>query len=640
MKSQDSGGTLSPDGQTQLQEHVRAARRKWSALQQRLNADGLAIWFFTGKQTIYLRYQDSFPADQLQHELQDWRKHGQLLLEVARDGEPRVVEPGWEAGDAGNPTPCQLLIAAERVEGNQFAIVELIRDPTTVCEANELRDVVEAAHAAAEQERVTQIQRLRAERTQTRRRDRFAISVHRSLDPQRVAYNIANSGRQLIECDRVSVALPKRGRMRIAAVSGQTELNPRSNQVRLLELLIRRVVESDQAVLFGSSVSEWPEPVKDPLTAYTTESGARALLAVPLKWADNQPAVGALVIEKFEADTVTERFVEDSEFVARHATLALRNAQDHSSIFLHSARRRIGRTVTGTRWLRRLTMALMLIVVVTALTVIPMELRIEGTGTLRPAQRRGVFAPQSGTIVDVSVENGSPVTAGQTLAVLDNPEIPIWQDHLAHDLSQAEESLRIREAEVVDLPVGSQRRIELEGEIAQFREQVESLRRQVALMEERVAEMTLTAPIDGVVATWDAERQLLNRTVTQGDLLLVVNDNSHGWQADIRVPDRDSGDVLAAWRARPAGARGLPVDYILATHPERRYRGWLTGVENRTETLAQEQVVYMTVVPDEEDPPPLRDGAEVRAKIRCGNRSMGAIWARDVIRFVQARILF
>jgi multidrug efflux pump subunit AcrA (membrane-fusion protein) len=296
--------------------------------------------------------------------------------------------------------------------------------------------------------------------------------------------------------------------------------------------------------------------------------------------------------------------------------------------------------VTGARWWRRLSILLLLIALVTALTVIPLELRIEGTGTLRPEQRRGVFAPEAGTIVDVRVGNGTPVRAGQTLAVLNNPEISVWQDHLAHDLSNAEKSLRIREAERADRSISAQRRIQLDGEIVQYREQVASLRRQVELMEERVADMTLRAPIDGVVATWDAERQLLNRTVVQGDLLLLVNDDSQSWQIEIQVPERDSGDVLQAWRARPAGARGLPVDYILATHPERRYRGWLTAIENRAEPLGQEQVVYVTLVPDEEDPPPLRDGAEVRAKIRCGSRPIGLIWARDVIRFFQSRILF
>jgi hypothetical protein len=45
-------------------------------------------------------------------------------------------------------------------------------------------------------------------------------------------------------------------------------------------------------------------------------------------------------------------------------------------------------------------------------------------------------------------------------------------------------------------------------------------------------------------------------------------------------------------------------------------------------------------VPDANDPPPLRDGAEVRVKIHCGERPLGYVILREIIEFVHARIMF
>jgi hypothetical protein len=36
----------------------------------------------------------------------------------------------------------------------------------------------------------------------------FARDIHASLDPTRVAFQVANEGRRIIGCDRLSVAVP------------------------------------------------------------------------------------------------------------------------------------------------------------------------------------------------------------------------------------------------------------------------------------------------------------------------------------------------------------------------------------------------------------------------------------------------
>ena len=76
----------------------------------------------------------------------------------------------------------------------------------------------------------------------------FTHRVHASLDPRETAYTIANEGRRLIECDRVSVAVRRGRRCTIEAVSGQDVFDKRSNTVRLLGRLATAVVRSGEWV--------------------------------------------------------------------------------------------------------------------------------------------------------------------------------------------------------------------------------------------------------------------------------------------------------------------------------------------------------------------------------------------------------
>ena len=45
--------------------------------------------------------------------------------------------------------------------------------------------------------------------------------VHQKLESRETAYTIANEGRRLIGCDRVTVVLRKGGRYVVEAISGQ-----------------------------------------------------------------------------------------------------------------------------------------------------------------------------------------------------------------------------------------------------------------------------------------------------------------------------------------------------------------------------------------------------------------------------------
>ena len=72
--------------------------------------------------------------------------------------------------------------------------------------------------------------------------ERFGLDVHASLDLVATASAIANEGRRLVECDRLSVAVLRGRRLKILAVSGLESLDRRANIVGRLEELAQAVV--------------------------------------------------------------------------------------------------------------------------------------------------------------------------------------------------------------------------------------------------------------------------------------------------------------------------------------------------------------------------------------------------------------
>lgn len=614
-------------------------------LRDLLRAEGAAVWFDPGGEALFLRHKRKFPASDLQRDMADWQAHGRLLRWVADHNQPRAIEPGWAQDDVANPTPHELLVAEARVAASQRIILEVLRRPGATDaphnSAGELDLVAAAAQFAADHVRAERIVEGRRAHGVVRLQQEFMQQLHATLDPRRVAFVAANDGARALGCDRVTVLLRRRRKARVAAVSGQTEPNRRANAVTLMESFASRVLKSGEAVVSSASASKCPAGVEGSLKAYTIAAGCATLFAVPLPDADQtRLPLGVVLVEQFDEKLPAESLAEGVQFVAAQTAVALRNATAHDQILFRSWRSRIGRKLAESVRLRRIVALVVLAAIGVALYLVPWQLRMKGQGTLRAAQRRGVFAASAGTVRQVLVKHGDRVQAGQTLLVMENHDLSVELQQAAEQLAGVREQLKIREVERSDRQLPTLRQIQLDGEIAELTERESFLRQQQALLEKRIEQLTLTAPIDGVVATWNAEQQLAGRPVIAGNLLIQIVDPDGQWNLELQVPDVDSGYVQRAWAERDPRGRGIPVDYILATHPDKQYRGWLVDVAPRAENAGKEPAVYMTVEPDPADPPPPRDGADVRGKIHCGERPLGYVLLREVIEFVQSRVLF
>ena len=270
--------------------------------------------------------------------------------------------------------------------------------------------------------------------------EEFTRTVHASLDPRDTAYTIANEGRRLIECDRVSVAIRKGKKCKIEAISGQDLFDKRSNTVRLLGKLATAVVATGEAVWYTGETRDLAPQVEDAVQEYVDEAHSKTVAVLPLgrpappeeddrsKREEPEPPIGALIVEQIEDSRVSASLVQRSGVVCQHSSTALANALEHQNLFLMPVWRALGKTrwvVQGRTLPKTLSIAGAVLVLLLVLVLWPAQFSLEAKGTLEPVDRQNIFAGIDGVVEDLEVAHGDTVAKNQLLARLRNTDLGV-----------------------------------------------------------------------------------------------------------------------------------------------------------------------------------------------------------------------
>ncbi|MCA9117014.1 MAG: HlyD family efflux transporter periplasmic adaptor subunit [Planctomycetaceae bacterium] len=484
----------------------------------------------------------------------------------------------------------------------------------------------------------------------------FVLRLQRAKDLQETAMTAACDGRVFIGCDRASLALRRGRRTSILAISGQDSVHQRANLVRSMVQLADGCIATGETLTFSGQLASVPPQLEEPLAEFIQQSGSRLVALVPLlrpkPVADepdqpatpdelhSRPAFGCLVIEQFHEGELTAQQRERIDLATDHLAAGLHQALDHERIFLLPVWRGIGRV---TEWFhgRRLwkTAAVLGVValLVLVLALVPWEYRVEARGRLMPIEQSQVFAPLDGEVQQLLVESGGTVTAGQPLLELKNDDLQTQLIRVRTELSQnlqRERSLQTRIDEAVQ-QASREEEQELQGQRAEVLAEIAGLAEQLRILEQRIGQLTIRAPISGVVATFQVSQLLQNRPVRRGEILLEIMNDTGPWHLELELEERRLGHVLRGQAA--SETRELPVEFLLATAPEQTFTGQLQTIATRAAPSDEGQntvELFAALDPDHRPPHP-RIGAEVRTRISCGQRNLGYVLFGDVVEFVQ-----
>lgn len=650
-----------------------------------LAAVGGAVWTELPGIGLRLEHQVNLPDEQLAAGSDAQRRHARLVAEVLNAGSPRLVLPRSgpakegvgngrlgarkEEADharsnpqspipdssvaAANPTEFLLVLCPWRLEEDSAGVIELLQRPGASPSAE--RGYLRLLSVVCEL--VTDFHRNRLVRTFQHRMERFGRfehfvqQIHATLELKPTAYHIANEGRPLIGCDRLSVAAVRGSRCQVLAVSGVDSVNRRANVVRRLERLSKAAAAFGEPLWHPHQTDDLPPQIEVLLHEYLDVAHVRALAIIPVRAPDAEPSakprpvIGALIVEQFHS-VFDDRLRETISAVLGHAGAALGSAVELENVPMLRLWRALGKAgwLLRVQQLPKTLLGLLAVAgVVTALATVPADFDIQAPGELRPLASREIFAPYDGVVDDLPVKHGSHVRSGQALVQIRSPQLDFQFERVLGELATVKKRLAAVEAERLQSDgrqTDDQRRRygQVTAEEEEIRESISSLEKQQAVLEEQRSKLKVASPIDGQVLTWDLQQLLEARPVARGQILMTVADPRGPWGLELHVPDHRVAHVL---EARRRIGPDLDVSFVLASSPDAKLRGKLDRVGIRTEVAEKEDAfVLAAVTVDRDQIPELIPGATVAAKIHCGRRPVGYVWLRDLIEAVQMWFLF
>jgi biotin carboxyl carrier protein len=622
-----------------------------------LAATGGAVWIRTAGAGWRVDSRIDLTGNRVIEVLGENPAHGDLLGSVVQAGVGRIVLPHAVAASGSSPNPTEyLLLICPIVVGRDAGIqgaLEVFQRPGAAPSSQQgyLRVLAALCDLAADFHSQRHVRVLQEMAAKSQLIERFSLAVHASLDLAATASAIANEGRRLVDCDRLSVAVRRGSSYRMLAVSGLETLDRRANLVRRLEELTGAVVAAGEPFFSAGDSANLPPEIAAPLSAWQDESHARSLAIIPLSAgaesgpSDERPAGAALIAECFAEEPAGDAYRERVSLVARHAELAVANAIDHESLPFF----RPLRTLQKARWFveaRRLpktvSIAALAAAAVLTLVFVPADFEVEGRGVLQPQNRREVFAPADGIVADVRAEHAQPCREGDVLAVMTRSQLDFEWSRVLGEMQTARQRLASVQAARLDLApqtaADREKYNQLTAEESEVQELLNSLAQQHEVLKAQREELVVRSPLTGQVVTWNVRQSLQSRPVQRGQVLMQVADTSGAWVLEVEVPDDRVGHVLEAQRQ----VRGdLAVSFMLATEPGVVYRGNIEKVALATEIRSAEKAnVLMTVGIDRDQIRGLRPSATVVAHIDCGRRSLGFVWFHGVWETLQRKVLF
>ena len=376
------------------------------------------------------------------------------------------------------------------------------------------------------------------------------------------------------------------GLVKLVGMSNQLQFDRTSELAKRLEAVMAEALLTTAEQRFDDQVGRKTEALRALQTMLDVES----IYGAPMKNGQGD-VIGAFVVARDRSMTSEDRSSLDlTERLLGHEVDLMR-------------RSRRGPVSRGIQKLRKLSksrkqvLATCCVLLLLVLFAFPVPHRLACKCEIQPITRRFVAAPYEGRLELALVEPGDLVKEGQTLARMDAREIRLELASIEADLvravKQRDTSMAIRDTAA--------------AQMAQY--EMERLNLKLQLLQDRMDNLEIKSPTDGVVISGDPKK-LQGSRLTIGQTLVEVGPLGQ-MLLEVAVPDEDIAyaDV------------GQTVEFRLESLPYSKFEGVLTQIHPRSEQQDSENV-FMVDVRIDTPSELLRPGMRGRAKIDAKSRSL------------------
>ena len=447
---------------------------------------------------------------------------------------------------------------------------------------------------------------------------------------------IAETLAEATSSDRVCLLKNVAGHFQLVASSTQPAIDGRSQQVRLIESLVTSAIANSNEFRFVvGSQADAPTDISfsDSLQRYLVSSGTRSVHIQAVQQSDGtngldaNQTVAAIVIESFHGSVARDQTHPSAVITTAEDAIRLALARDASHSGWSNITNRFGR-IAGSH--KVMAAAVVAMVSAALLFLVPCEFKLPVDGRIVPKQHQSVFAPMDANIAEVFVRNEQTVKQGDALLRLRSPELTLLKQQLQGELATAKTQLAALAASGAVTAAADAVQQEV------LNSKISGLQNQLSVVDQRMTELVITCPIDGIIDRWDLQQALRLRPVAHGDYLLRVIAPQAGWEVELEIPAAES--VYVAQRQEVAACT---CTYRLRISDSEDYESQIQQLSkvaapapngNSVVTARMPLAQHSEGVPSNGDA--VRSGAVVKAWVHCGQRSLGFVWFRRVIEWM------
>lgn len=648
-----------------------------------------ALWTKTTQGNLQLQYQINLKEVGIDKTEESRASHEELLRQVVVNPRQVVLLPhsGLAADEhgktgAGNPTDYLLLLVPILLNNQLTGIIQVFQGAGRAMNAvpGFMQYISLMADLATRYQRNQMLGQMLGQQQIWTQVENFSRQVQASLDPVEVAFQVANDGRRLVNCDRLSVGIRYAGKPIIEAISGADVIERRSNLVRLMQKLAVRVVEWGEKLVFtGNKDESLPPKILEALDAYLAESGSKLLVALPLKddrdKDKKKPYRSILIMESFDPPADPQQMIARLDVVGRHSCPALYNSIQHKRIpmrFLWMPIAKLQEGLGGAAKAIAVAVAFGIVLLLALLWFVPYPLKMDSVGHLQPEIKRKLYSPVEGIVKELAVQPGELVSENRSLGVMHDAQLEkeirtyrkdiqyanrdslMWEQR-SNKGNETERLSSLVEAEKAKILRQSKEK-ELESLIKRANADSQPNREGFFFLKApnfTAQENLKVGKKEWMVLSTAFQESLTNRAVKPSEELLRLGAVDGPWELELKIPQEHIGQVLRGFERLKTDE--LDVIFIVRSDPTRKFMGKLPrskvggeATPEKTDGMEAAPVVTASVrlngngIPVEYVLPKelLLTGTDVHAKILCGNERMGYSLFYGLWEFFYEKVVF
>ena len=330
---------------------------------------------------------------------------------------------------------------------------------------------------------------------------------------QQTLFDVANHIARQLRCARVAIGLVNERKVRVTTLSNAAWFEKNAALVKLYAAAMEEAYDRLTTLTYYAPESNNSAATEETMSAHARlarESGARASLSVPLQLGSDCIAVLTLERDSDEPfDAGQTAWVEALATLLPAAIDHKRRAERGYTARVRDDSRTLATRLFGPRHLVWKLSATLLFVLFAALALVDIDYRVAAKTVIEGDTQRAIVAPFESFVATSHVRAGDIVRQGQVLCTLDDNDLLLEQHKWKSETEQASRKLREAMAKH-DLAA-----------VQVLNAQLQQTEAQLALVRERLARVTITAPFDGVVMSGDLS-QLVGSPVEQGKKLFEI----------------------------------------------------------------------------------------------------------------------